>query len=349
MAHLRGSRVPRLPGGRRVFALALAAAALVGTLAGCGGQSASSPPKKAANGGYTFTILESTPGFFDLPLRVAIADFAPRYHLNLKILTVNGGGTLATEFEGGTGSVAMVGVDTPMRLAAQQAVPGGITIVGSNMTKMLYAVVAKSDSQYHQLSDLLGVPVAVTGAGSASQTLLEWALLTKANAKSAQIKTVPVGSPPTILAAVRKGNVAAGTVFSPALDEGLADHSVRIVFDFRNNPYAQNVFMARTNEVKADGQPYKLFMQAYDAAVSKLESDPAYATAQAEKYWSQGTSASVLKSELDFYVNQEWKDTSFPQSLYDASKSVLLASGTGFSASTFPSYEDVTQYAPKLG
>src|SRR5271163_3262971 len=102
---------------------------------------------------YDITILESTPGFFDLPLRNAIADFAPKLNLNAKIITVTGGGGLATEFEGGTGTIAMVGADTPLRLAQADAVPGGVTIIGTNMTNMLYALVAKQGSPYHSLED----------------------------------------------------------------------------------------------------------------------------------------------------------------------------------------------------
>lgn len=340
-----------LPLRRRLSwkALAITAVALSAVLAGCGGQAAGNAPQKSANGGYSFTILESTPGFFDLPLHVAIAEFAPKYHLDLKIVTVTGGGSLATEFEGGTGSVAMVGVDTPLRLAQQNAVPGGISIVGTNMTNMLYAVVAKSGSNYHQLSDLRGANVADTGAGAASEVLLKWALLTKANMQPTDVHLVPLGQPQTILDGVVNDRVAAGTVFSPALDEGLSNHSVQMVFDFRDFAYAQNVFMARANEVKANSEPYQLFMKAYNDAVSKLESDPDYVMTAAKQYWGQGASDATLKSELDFYLNHEWKDTTFSQSLYNASRDVLLSSGSGFPSQNFPTYEDVTKDAPKLG
>ncbi|MFY9695546.1 MAG: hypothetical protein WA776_21190 [Xanthobacteraceae bacterium] len=54
---------------------------------------------------YEITVLESTPGFFDLPLRNAVADFAHKLNLNVKIITVTGGGGLATEFEGGPGRI----------------------------------------------------------------------------------------------------------------------------------------------------------------------------------------------------------------------------------------------------
>jgi ABC-type nitrate/sulfonate/bicarbonate transport system substrate-binding protein len=301
---------------------------------------------RAADKTYSFTVLESTPGFFDLPLRNAIADFAPKYHLDLHLVTVTGGGGLATEFQGGTGSVAMVGADTPLRLAQADAVPGGITIIGTNMTNMLYALVAKQGSPYHSLTDLRGTNVAITGAGAASEVVLKWALNTKAHMAPSEIRLVPLGPPVTILQAVRKGSVAAGTVFSPALDEGLSDASVQIVFDFRQYPYGSNVFMARTKEVQADPTPYRLFMQAYNDALKKMYADPGYTLQTALKYWGQGTPESVVKSELDFYMKTEWKDTRFTRALYEACKDVLLNSND-FPTANFPSYELVTRDAPQ--
>jgi ABC-type nitrate/sulfonate/bicarbonate transport system substrate-binding protein len=294
---------------------------------------------------YNLTVLESTPGFFDLPLRNAMADFASQYHLKINLVTVTGGGGLATEFMGGTGSIAMVGADTPLRLAQANAVPGGVTIIGTNMTNMLYGLIAKKGSPYHTLTDLKGKNVAITGAGAASEVVLKWALLTKAHMSLNEVHLVPLGPPATILQGVLRGSVAAGTVFSPALDEGLSSGDVQMVFDFRKYPYAQNVFMVRTNQVKADPAPFKLFMQAYKAAVSKMYADPTYTLKTALKYWGQGTSQAVVKSELAFYMKYEWKETDFPESLYSACRDVLLHSGD-FPTTNFPSYKKVTLYAP---
>jgi hypothetical protein len=135
-------------------------------------------------------------------------------------------------------------------------------------------------------------------------------------------------------------------VFSPALDEGLSDSSVQIVFDFRPFPYAQNVFMARTKEVRADAEPYRLFMQAYNDAVKKMYADPDYTLKTALHFWGQGTQEDVVKSELAFYMQAEWKETRFTRALYDACKDVLLNSND-FPTTNFPSYELVTRDAPQ--
>jgi ABC-type nitrate/sulfonate/bicarbonate transport system substrate-binding protein len=294
---------------------------------------------------YEITILESTPGFFDLPLRNAIADFAPQLNLNVKLITVTGGGGLATEFEGGTGDIAMVAADTPLRLAQANAVPGGVTIVGTNMTNMLYALVAKQGSPYHALEDLKGTNVGITGAGAASEVVLKWALKTKAHLDFSAVRLVPLGPPPTILQGIVRGAVSAGTLFSPALDQGFNQHEVQMVFDFRDYHYAQNVFMVRTNEVKKDPDRFRLLMQAYNEAVQRMYADAGYAQSTAQKYWGQGTTADVVKAELDFYMKDEWKESRFTRELYDACKDVLLNSGD-FPTTDFPSYESLTQNAP---
>lgn len=294
---------------------------------------------------YEITVLESTPGFFDLPLRNAVADFAPKLNLQVKIITVTGGGGLATEFEGGTGDVAMVGADTPLRLAQANAVPGGVTIIGTNMTNMLYALVAKQGSPYHNLEDLRGTNVAITGAGAASEVVVKWALKTKTHLDPGVVRLVPLGPPPTILQGIVRGAVAAGTLFSPALDQGLSQHAVQMVFDFRDYRYAQNVFMVRTNQVKKDPEPFRRLMQAYNDAVQRMYADPSYALSTAIKYWGQGTTQDIVKSELDFYMKDEWKETRFTPELYNACKDVLLNSGD-FPTSNFPSYDSLIQNAP---
>lgn len=326
--------------------IALGTVALLAVSA-CGATASGGAGATAQAKTYSMTVLESTPGFFDLPIRVAAADYASKYHLKISFVYVTGGGALGTEFEGGTGTVALVATDTPLRLQQAGDVPGGVTILGTNMYHMLYALVSKAGSPYTSLESLKGQTLGDTGAGAASEVVLKWAIINKAHLPLSDFTITPVGSPPTILAAVESGHIAAGTVFSPALEEGLSSGQVQIAFDFRSYLYGQNVFMARTNEVKANPTEFGDFMDAYRAAVTKMYSNPAFALASAMKYWSQGTTESVVKTELKFYMNDEWKQTHYTEQLYGASKSVLQASGD-FPAGNFPTYKAVTEYAPNV-
>ena len=105
--------------------------------------------------------------------------------------------------------------------------------------------------------------------------------------------------------------------------------------------------MGRTNQVKANPAPYKMLMEAYNAAVNKIISNPSFALSQAQKYWGKNSDPTILKKELDFYMKDEWNGTKFTKSLYDATKKVLLSSGD-FPTTNFPSYESVTKYAPSF-
>ena len=166
----------------------------------------------------------------------------------------------------------------------------------------------KAGSPYHSLESLKGQSVAITGAGAASEVVLKWALKTKAHMPFSDIRMVALGSPPTILQGVIRGSVAAGTVFSPALDDGLSSGAVQITFDFRNYPLRVQRLRRAQQPSEAEPDPYRLFMQAYNQAVQKMYADPDYTLKTAMKYWGQGTTEAVVKSELDFYMKSEWKE-----------------------------------------
>jgi len=163
------------------------------------------------------------------------------------------------------------------------------------------------------------------------------------------VTEVPLGNPLVVEQAVESGKVVAGTVFSPALEEGLASGASQVTFDFRQYPFASNIMMARTSEMQKSPALYQNFMDAYNAAVNKLESDSNFAIASAVKYYGQGVDASVLQSELNFYIQDEWKGTTFPVSLYNASASVLVNSpGSGFTNASMPSYAALTKDTSKI-
>lgn len=333
----------------RLFAasttLALAAA---GTLAGCSGTSGDSASGDAGGDSLkTFTVLESSPGFFDLPIHVAMDDFDEQFGLNLDLTQVQGGGAAGQQFQGGTGDIAVTAADIPLRLQMQNSIPGGVTIIGSNQFTMLYVLTAPKDSPIDSMDDLVGKKVGITGPKSSSELVTRWAMSTKFGMDPDKTEFVALGSVPTILEGIRNKSVDAGILFSPALEQGLNDDSVKIIFDFREFPNGQNVFYGRTSEIAKDPDKYSAYMKAYSAAVEKLESDHDYAFAAAKKYYGKGLDDDTLETILDFYLTKEWAETEFTEDSYDASRDMLLHSGSGFEESTFPSYEDMTKGAPK--
>ncbi|CAN5365504.1 hypothetical protein BH10ACT7_BH10ACT7_30190 [soil metagenome] len=295
----------------------------------------------------TITVLESSPGFFDLPIHVAMDDFDEQFGLNIELTQVQGGGAAGQQFQGGTGDIAVTAADIPLRLLQQDGIPGGLSIIGSNQFTMLYVLVAPADSPINDVSDLVGKKVGITGPKSSSELVTRWAMKTKFGMDPNESEFVALGSVPTILEAVRNGSVDAGILFSPALEKGLGDGSVKIIYDFREFPNGQNVFYARNNDLTQDPEKFSAYMQAYTAAVEKMLDDPDYAFAAAKKYYGEGLSDDVLAEILDFYLHSEWSETTFTEDSYDASKDMLLNSDSGFEEATFPTYEEITKEAPK--
>jgi ABC-type nitrate/sulfonate/bicarbonate transport system substrate-binding protein len=325
-----------------VVALGLAASSV---LAACGSE-ASGDSGSSGGGNSTVTVLESTPGFFDLPIHVAADEFAKANGLEIKLVQVQGGGAAGQEFQGGTGDIAVTAADIPLRLQMQKAVPGGVTVIGSNQFTMLYTLTTKTDSPITSIAQLKGKKIGITGPKSSSELVTRWAMKTKFNMDPKEATFVALGSVPTILEAVKKGSVDAGILFSPALEQGLADKAVKIIYDFRSFPNGQNVFYARSSELAKDPAKYQKYMKAYTAAVQKMQADPDFAFAQAKKYYGKNLSDDTLREILAFYLKNEWAQTQFTQASYDATRDVLLNSDSGFTEQNIPSFADITKGAP---
>jgi NitT/TauT family transport system substrate-binding protein len=328
--------------GRRVAALAAVLATVAA--AGCS-SSGNSSAASSAGGKKTYHLVAlTTTTFGSLPLNIAVDDIAPKYGLTVTLQNVNGGGTISTEFQGGTGNLALTDAGAAVRLEQKNAVPGGVTIFGTNIADLDYAIVAKAGAPYNSLASLKGKTIAITSPGALSQYAVAWSVQKLANLSPTDVKMVPLGPAETILQGIQHGAVDAGTLYDPALSAGLADHSVKIVQDLRQYPFATGVFVARVNDLKADPTPYKIFLQSYEQAIAQLDASPSYALKEAEKYYGQGATTATLKSELAISEKYYWTTISFPESLFNSTKQLLIQSGD-FKSQGFPTYQQMTQDA----
>ncbi len=169
----------------------------------CGGRFGRAA--SAATTAQPVTVLESTPGFFDLPIHVAADDFAAKNGVDIKLIQVQGGGAAGQEFEGGTGDIAITAVDTALRLQMANSVSGGLSVIGSNMYTMLNVLTTKTGSSFKTAASLEGKTIGISGPLSAGQVVVSWALQTKFHINPTSVKWVSLGSVPAILQATQKG------------------------------------------------------------------------------------------------------------------------------------------------
>ncbi len=312
---------------------------------------AASSGMAAPTGTYKLSVLETTPGFFDLPLWTMMNDGeAAANHLELTLAQFQtGGGTTSQVFAGGTGDLMMGGMDLPVRLMQTKTVD--VTVIATMLQRGVFILVAKAGSPYHTLQSLRGQIVGISGPGAFSEFALHTALK-GAGMSPNDVQIAALGGTAAQYAALTSGKAAAVQLQSPILETAQSNHTVQTVYDFRveQGLQASLVFTARTAAVRANPAPYQVFMRTYRQIMNRFRTDPAYAMKMATAEWGATTSAADLQSQLAAYLTNPgiWSpDCVYTVVLYTNTRQLLLDSGL-FTADGFPTYRQLTQYAPPL-
>jgi sulfonate transport system substrate-binding protein len=338
---------------------AIAAILVLGVLlTSCGGSTpaASSAPTSAATVAvsatpakvYKLTVLETSPGFFDIPLKMLIDEgMAKSYNLDLALAQFQtGSGTTAQIFAGGTGDIMMGGIDAPVGLATSKTVD--VQVIGMLLERGVWTLVSKTGSPYTSIQSLKGKIVGISGAGSFSDFALR-DLLKRNNMAATDVQIAALGNAAAQYAALDGGKADAVQLQAPLFETSLRDKKVQVIYDFRQDLTPGLVFTARTNNVKADPTPYQQFMTAMRDALTKLRTDRAFALAEAKKYYGQTNSDAELGLILDTYSSSPsiWtKDGVYTEALHKAGHDLLIAADPKYTDANYPSYQSLTQYAP---
>src|SRR5581483_2926573 len=251
---------------------------------------------------YKLSVLETSPGFFDIPLKMLINEgMAKNYNLDLSLAQFQtGSGTTSQIFAGGTGDIMMGGIDAPVGLATSKTVD--VQVIGMLLARGVWTLVSKAGSPYTTLQSLKGKIVGITGAGSFSDLALR-ELLKRNNMAVTDVQIAALGNAAAQYAALDAGKADAVQLQAPLFETSLRDKKVQVVYDFRQDLTPALVFTARTAAVKADPTPYAQFMQAMRDALAKLRSDRAFALAEAKKYYGQNNTDAELGLILDTYAS----------------------------------------------
>jgi hypothetical protein len=91
-------------------------------------------------------------------------------------------------------------------------------------------------------------------------------------------------------------------------------------------------------------------MRAYRQVMNRFRTDPAYAMKMATAEWGSTTSQANLQIQLEAYLRNPgiWSlDSVYTVVLYNNTRELLLTSGL-FTEAGFPTFHQLTQYAPPL-
>jgi ABC-type nitrate/sulfonate/bicarbonate transport system substrate-binding protein len=303
----------------------------------------------AAGPAASLSVLETTPGFFDVPLYAMLhLGFAENNKLNLSIAQFQtGSGSSGQIFAGGTGDILMGGIDAPVGLHTSGL--ADVQVIGEWLQRGVWQLVSKAGSQYTSLQSLKGQVVAISGPGSFSDFALREAIK-QVSMSPDDFQIAALGNAAAQYAALESGNAQAVQLQSPILEAQLRAKTVQVVFDFQKDLTPSLVVTARTAAVMANPVPYVAFMTAFRQVMQRMKADSAFALSTAKQAYGDTTPDSDLQLELDAYLSTPgiWSlDGTFTEELYNNGRSLLLDSGV-YKAETYPSYQQLTQYVPKV-
>jgi ABC-type nitrate/sulfonate/bicarbonate transport system substrate-binding protein len=317
--------------------IAVAALLLVGT--GTIASGASTAHKAAKT--YSLSEIDATLSESNMPTNVTELVTAPEYGVNVSPIDVTGSAAAVAEFAGGTGDMIAGGFDEDVTL--EQKGIGNVTIIGSAADYNPWVLVSLAGSKYTSLASLAGQPVGISAIGAVSQYGLYYGLQ-QASLSTTSINYVALGGAATELAGLQAGTVKAAVLLAPQLQDALAAGTVQIVYDMRTQAYATGVVAVRNSVLATNRAAVCDYMEAYQASENKLFTDPTWALDESTLLYGAGVSPADLK--VSYTANRTiWqRDDNFPESLYTSTKAILL--DAGFSATGFPTYQQLTQNRP---
>ncbi len=319
-----------------MFAFATGLTTLTLTTAACGSSASSSSTKPAT--ATTAAAAPTTASQTPVTINVALSSpnytpFAPLFWakqngvfaklgLNVNITVYNGGGPMQQAMASGHADTMQF---LPGGMA--QAVAKGIkeTIVaGDQIHPDGWYIVVKAGSPYNSFADLNGQSIAISGSGTATDMIAEWA----ANKYKVNVKTVPLGATggvPNVVA----GHVAAAVApppwgFSPAAS------GIKILIDLKTAmPEVMMDSVVFSNSfIKAHPQAVEAYLQGFSEGITYMQTHPTEALAFLEKY-APGTSAAILQQEYQLEIMDMPANLNFTPAMLDESLTLAKLAGFG--------------------
>lgn len=213
-----------------------------------------------------------------LPLTIAERrGYFTKEGLTVEISDFQGGGKALEALVGGSADVGCGAYEHTLYMAAKGLSIKAIALQ-ANSFGLVVGIQKDKAPAYHDLKDLNGMKIGVTGVGSASHVGLKM-LLAKAGMSDADVSVIAVGGGAASVAAVTSGKLDAIANFDPAISLLQRDNAIKTILDTRREkdldylyggPIAASAFYMDARFVEKNPKTVQAFVNAISAALAWL-------------------------------------------------------------------------------
>jgi NitT/TauT family transport system substrate-binding protein len=213
-----------------------------------------------------------------LPLTIAEQrGYFTKEGLNVEISDFQGGGKALQALVGGSADVGCGAYEHTLYMAAKGRSIKAVALQ-ANSFGLVVGIQKDKAPGYHDLKNLKGMKVGVTGVGSASHVGLKM-LLAKAGMSDNDVSVIAVGGGAASVAAVTTGKLDAIANFDPAISLLQRDGAIKIILDTRKEkdltylyggPFAASAFYVDAQFAKDNPKTTQAFVNAISSALAWL-------------------------------------------------------------------------------
>ncbi|MCM3714246.1 ABC transporter substrate-binding protein [Halalkalibacter oceani] len=139
-----------------------------------------------------------------------------------------------------------------------------------------YSLIVREDAPYQGLEELAGETLAVTRAGSLSDTGLRYGLEASGLDPDRDVEIIGSGSGASMFASIENSQVAGGMVSEPTISQMVSSGDFRVLYE-PEIEYAGIVVMATTEWVDENSEAMTVFLRVMNEINDRVTDDPASA------------------------------------------------------------------------
>lgn len=203
--------------------------------------------------------------------------------VDLELVDFKGGGPAVQALAGGSIDICFCAADHVIRLRARRQ--PALILIGLD-TYHSYALVAKADAPYKDLTDLKGKRIGITAPGSLTDNTIRYSIKALGLNPDRDFEITGAGGGASMQAAIDTDRIGAGlAILTDIANMMRKPGAYKIVLDYRTLPYPSFAGIALESFVKGNPKAARGFAHAVAKALGDLERDPKLAETMIAKMY----------------------------------------------------------------